>query len=147
MTRLVHLFAPLLLGAATSCSAPVGPPDHAVLATRFGPIADLGTISGHVLQKDDASVILIAGDGSLVSIDADTGTYRRATLPCSGQDRCWGLARLADGSLWTLKGMHVVMEVSPQFQSDPGSLKDIYIRSPQGPEVPLTSLAAGVSIW
>jgi hypothetical protein len=112
MTRLVHLFAPLLLGAATSCSAPVGPPDHAVLATRFGPIADLGTISGHVLQKDDASVILIAGDGSLVSIDADTGTYRRATLPCSGQDRCWGLARLADGSLWTLKGMHVVMEVS-----------------------------------
>jgi multidrug efflux pump len=40
-----------------------------------------------------------------------------------------------------LNQYHVVMEVSPQFQSDPGSLKDIYIRSPQGMEVPLTSIA------
>jgi len=40
-----------------------------------------------------------------------------------------------------LNQYHVVMEVEPQFQSNLDSLKKLYVRSPQGMEVPLTSLA------
>lgn len=113
MTRLRRLLAPLIVAASTGCSASARPPARAVLATRFGPVADLGTISGHVVENGGARVSLIAGDASLVAIDIEAGTYRATTLPCSGTNRCWGLARLSDGSLWTLKGMHAVMQVSP----------------------------------
>jgi multidrug efflux pump subunit AcrB len=40
-----------------------------------------------------------------------------------------------------LNQYHVVMEVAPQFQQDPDSLRDIYVRSGTGQEVPLSSVA------
>jgi multidrug efflux pump len=40
-----------------------------------------------------------------------------------------------------LNQYHVVMEVEPQFRKTEESLKEIYVRSPQGMEVPLTSIA------
>ncbi len=40
-----------------------------------------------------------------------------------------------------LNQYHVVMEVEPQFRKTAESLKDVYVRSPQGVEVPLTSIA------
>jgi multidrug efflux pump subunit AcrB len=39
-----------------------------------------------------------------------------------------------------LNQYHVVMEVAPQFQTDPDSLKDIYIKSTTGAMVPLTAV-------
>ena len=112
MTRLVALIAPLLIAAFTNCSPRVRQAEVANLTVRFGPIADLGTISGHVLEDNGASAMVVAGDGSLVAINMDASTYHAAALPCSGSNRCWGLARLSDGSLWTLKGMHTVLQVS-----------------------------------
>ena len=38
-----------------------------------------------------------------------------------------------------LNQYHVVMEVDPQFQQDPGALKDIYVRSASGAQVPLSA--------
>ena len=113
MKRLVAVIAPLLVAAFTNCSPRVRQTEVANLTARFGPIADLGTISGHVLDNG-TSVIVVAGEASLVAIDLGASTYHTAALPCSGRNRCWGLARLADGSLWTLKGMHSVMQVSRQ---------------------------------
>jgi multidrug efflux pump len=40
-----------------------------------------------------------------------------------------------------LNQYHVVMEVQSQFRQTPEALKEIYVRSPQGTEVPLTSIA------
>ena len=40
-----------------------------------------------------------------------------------------------------LNQYHVVMEVDPRFQTSPDVLKDIYVRSAQGPEIPLLSVA------
>jgi multidrug efflux pump len=40
-----------------------------------------------------------------------------------------------------LNQYHVVMEVESQFRQTPDALKEIYVRSPQGTEVPLTSIA------
>lgn len=112
MTRLVQLLAPLLLAASATCSGSGRRSDVAILRALFGPIADLGTISGHVVEDHGARAVLLAGDASLVTINTDASTQRAVTLPCSGANRCWGLARLADGTLWTLKGMHAVMQVS-----------------------------------
>ena len=112
MKRLVALTVPLLVAALTNCSPRVRQAEVARLTPRFGPIADLGTISGHVLEDDGATVMVVAGDASLVAINMDARTHHAAALPCAGSNRCWGLARLADGSLWTLKGMHTVLQVS-----------------------------------
>ncbi len=38
-----------------------------------------------------------------------------------------------------LNQYHVVMEVDPQFQQNPDSLKNIYVRSSNGPQIPLTA--------
>ncbi len=38
-----------------------------------------------------------------------------------------------------LNQYHVVMEVAPQFWQDPQFLREIYVRSPSGPEVPLSA--------
>src|SRR6476661_478170 len=102
MTRLVRLLAALALVTATSCGG--RSPGLTTLVALFGPIADLGTISGHVVKDD--KVILMAGDASLVRIDLKASTHSTMTLPCSTGNRCWGLAGLNDGTLWTLKGMH-----------------------------------------
>jgi multidrug efflux pump len=41
----------------------------------------------------------------------------------------------------TLNQYHVVMEAAPQFWQNPLSLRDIYVASPNGPEVPLSAFA------
>src|SRR5260370_1490849 len=38
-----------------------------------------------------------------------------------------------------LNQYHVVLEVDPQFQQDPDSLKDIYVKSSNGTQVPLST--------
>jgi len=113
MTRLVRLLAAVALVAATSCGG--RSPSLPTLVARFGPIADLGTISGHVVKGD--KVILMAGDASLVRIDLQASTHSTMTLPCSTGNRCWGLAGLNDGTLWTLKGMHSVMQLPGEGQA------------------------------
>jgi multidrug efflux pump len=40
-----------------------------------------------------------------------------------------------------LNQYHVVLEVSPQFQTDPGVLADLYVKSANGTQVPLSNLA------
>ena len=41
-----------------------------------------------------------------------------------------------------LNQYHVVMEAAPRFWQDPQSLRDIYVRSPNGTEVPLNAVAS-----
>src|SRR5262249_15733725 len=39
-----------------------------------------------------------------------------------------------------LNQYHVVMEIDPKFQTSPAALNDIYVRSANGPEIPLTAV-------
>src|SRR5208283_2383203 len=41
----------------------------------------------------------------------------------------------------TYNQYHVVMEAAPQFWQDPETLRDIYVKSPNGTEVPLNAIA------
>jgi multidrug efflux pump len=47
--------------------------------------------------------------------------------------------RLVSTMFTQLNQYHVVLEVEPNFQRNPDSLKDIYVRTPTGTQVPLTS--------
>ena len=47
--------------------------------------------------------------------------------------------RLVSTMFTQLNQYHVVLEVEPKFQRNPDSLKDIYVRAPNGSQVPLSS--------
>src|SRR5207253_2900503 len=47
--------------------------------------------------------------------------------------------RLVSTMFTQLNQYHVVLEVEPRYQQTPDSLKDIYVRTPSGTQVPLTS--------
>jgi multidrug efflux pump len=47
--------------------------------------------------------------------------------------------RLVSTMFTQLNQYHVVLEVEPKFQRNPDALKDLYVRAPNGTQVPLTS--------
>jgi len=83
------------------------------VAPLFGPVVSRDTISGYV-TVGDSGVLLMVGGTTLVSIDLQTRTQRAYALALKGAERCWGLARLADGSLWSLKGMNAAIQITPE---------------------------------
>jgi hypothetical protein len=106
----------LLLGAAlfgsalSSCSA--RPPDPSPLRRLFGPALGAEVIAGRAEDLDERSpIVLLAGDQALVTIDLAARTTTRRDLELPPGSSCWGLARLRDGSLWTLKGRHSLIRV------------------------------------
>lgn len=112
----------LLVAALSSCDAQPA----ALQATRlFGPVIGPEPIVGRADLPDGRILLLVRGAG-LVSIDLERRAVSTAALPAAMSRTCWGLARLPDGSLWTLADRHTLArvtpagEVGPQFQlSDP----------------------------
>jgi len=49
--------------------------------------------------------------------------------------------RLVSTMFTQLNQYHVVLEVEPKFQRNPDALKDLYVRAPNGTQVPITSFA------
>lgn len=97
--------------ALTACSASsiAREPGLLTLAQTFGPIVGSEVISGRVDEGDGRW--LLASGADLVHVDLTTRRVRRATIKVGAGERCWGLARLQDGSLWTLKGRNAVVQV------------------------------------
>ncbi len=76
----------------------------------FGPVVGRDAIVGRA--DVDGRVLLLVRDVGLVSIDLDGRTARTTALPPDVMTSCWGLARLSDGSLWTLKDRHSLVQIS-----------------------------------
>ena len=87
--------------------------DAAPAAMRdvFGPAVGPEVIGGRADSEDAARVWLLAGDRTLVAIDLDRASFSRTPIRVPATSVCWGLARLADGSLWTLKGRREVAQI------------------------------------
>ena len=102
----------LLVAGLVACRPAPHPqqPDVVRLTTLFGPVVSPQVISGRV-DKDD-EVILVAGS-AIVRVDLAGRRAMRVPIAVAAGDACWGLARLADGSLWTLKGHKAVIRVEP----------------------------------
>src|SRR4051794_8144824 len=92
----------LFAGGMTACREPVA--GVAAVLPMFGPVIGSEVIAGRAEDVDaNAPVVLLVGERTLVRIDLKSGTATRRPLRIPQQDACWGLARLRDGSLWTLK--------------------------------------------
>jgi hypothetical protein len=61
-------------------------------------------------------VWLLAGGSALVRVDLKSRRAERTPLALAPGDQCWGLARLRDGSLWTLKGRRSIVRIEADGQ-------------------------------
>ena len=91
---------------------------------------------------DVASDMQMSGLEANLVIDRDTAS-RLGILPQAIDDTLYDAfgQRQVSTMFTQLNQYHVVLEVDPQFQSNPDKLKDIYVKSTTGTEVPLASFA------
>src|SRR5687768_13955661 len=81
------------------------------LSPVFGPIVGGEVIGGRADAGHE--VWLLVGHAGLVHVDIRTRRSERAMIRIGPGDRCWGLARLDGGSLWTLRGRNALVQVAP----------------------------------
>jgi hypothetical protein len=106
----------LVLGAALS-GCRKAPPARTPVHDLFGPVIGNEVIAGWVegAGLDDRAVLLV-GEQTLVQIDMTRRRAERHAIAVAGSSSCWGLARLRDGSLWTLKSRRWVVSISETGQ-------------------------------
>ena len=103
----------VILGACRSSTggqAPAEPAERRV-AARFGPVIGAEVIGGRADDEDD--VLLLAGGVDLVRVNLRSRRVARTRLRVAPSEECWNLARVADGSLWTLRGRRTLARIAP----------------------------------
>jgi multidrug efflux pump len=109
---------------------------------------ELNTLSNQLVEKlrtlpelrDVASDQQNGGQQTEVVIDRDTAS--RLGIPIASIDNTLedAFAQRQVSTIFTqLNQYHVVLEVDPQFEQNPGSLKDLYVASGNNTEVPLSA--------
>jgi hypothetical protein len=78
----------------------------------FGPVIESETIAGRAEDEQRRELLLIA-ERNLVTVDWQRRTSATHALTLASGSSCWGLARLADGSLWTIRDWRILREISP----------------------------------
>jgi multidrug efflux pump len=75
-----------------------------------------------------------------LTIDRDTAS-RLGILPAQIDNTLYDAygQRQVSTIFTQLNQYHVILEVAPQFQQNPGSFKDLYVKSGTGPQVPLST--------
>jgi len=101
MTRAGLFVLAVVMGACRTWSAGQAPASITPVPL-FGPVIGAEVIGGRADERDD--VLLLAGGTDLVRIALSARRAVRVKLRLSVAEECWNLARLTDGSLWTLKG-------------------------------------------
>jgi multidrug efflux pump len=88
--------------------------------------------------RDVASDQQNGGLGTAVVIDRDTASRLGITLQMIDDTLYDAFGQRQVSTIFTqLNQYHVVLEVQPNFQQNPQALKDIYVRSTSGAQVPL----------
>jgi hypothetical protein len=101
----------LLVAALSACRTPLplARHDSAQLIPLFGPVIGSEVIRGR--EENGDHVILLAGESTMVRVDLLRRQSTRVAIGVAPGEACWGLARLQDGSLWTLKARNAVIRV------------------------------------
>jgi len=109
---------------------------------------ELATLSSRLVDKlrtlpelrDVASDQQTGGLQADIVIDRDTAS-RLGILPAQIDNTLYdAFGQRQVSTIFTqLNQYHVVLEVDPQFQQNPGSFKDLYVKSANGTEVPLST--------
>ena len=115
----------LVMFAVASCDHTPRPRASAIApVTRlFGPVVSQQVIAG---REEDADVIMLLVDRSIVHIDLRERRVSTTAIRTEAGETCWGLARLTDGSVWTLKGRTAVIRV----ESDGGVSRVMHLSEP-----------------
>src|SRR5258705_13637602 len=98
------------LGACQTTTVGQAPASTLAPMPLFGPVIGAEVIGGRADDGREA-VWLLAGGSAVVQGDLNARRADRTPLKLAPGDQCWGLARLRDGSLWTLKGPRAVLRV------------------------------------
>ena len=93
----------LLLQAA--CARTPTPVWHVL----FGPVVGQEPIGGRV-EDSGQRIVLLTNGNALVLIDLGSRAASRVPLAV-GAAHCWGLARLSDGSVWTVENRRTLAEI------------------------------------
>src|SRR5262245_11331506 len=96
--------------SSTSAQAPAEPAEKRVVA-RFGPVLGAEVIGGRA--DDGDQVLVLAGGVDLVRVDLASRRVTRTKLGVTQGEECWSLARLSEGSLWTLRGRRTLARIAP----------------------------------
>jgi hypothetical protein len=112
-TRTIALLS-LLVASLAGCRArPVArKPEVPPFAPVFGPIVGNEVIAGRA--DDEEGVWLLVGGEALVHVNLASRAVRRVNLKLPAGEHCWGLARLQDGTLWTLRGRRAVIQIDAE---------------------------------
>jgi hypothetical protein len=102
----------IAVGACQMRSIGQAPASTLAVTPLFGPAVG-GDVIGGRAADGTGLVWLLAGGTDLVRVDLDARRAHRVALKIAPGDQCWGLARLRDGSLWTLKGRRTVIRIEP----------------------------------
>jgi len=86
------------LGACQTTTVGQAPASTLSPAPLFGPVISAEVIGGRA-DDGEGVVWLLAGGSTLVRVDLGAQRVDRTLLKLAPGDRCWGLARLRDGSL------------------------------------------------
>ena len=78
----------------------------------FGPVIENEIIAGRTDDGVGRPVVLLVAERMLVTIDVVHRTSSRRALALADASSCWGLARLSDGSLWTIRDWNTLREIS-----------------------------------
>jgi hypothetical protein len=126
MTRAGLFLLAVVLGA---CRTSVGQaPAAARLVPLFGPVIGAEVIGGRADDgdPDQRDVLLLAGGVDVVRIGLAARRFSRVKLGIAPGEECWNLARLSDGSLWTLKGRQTVAQIA----ADGALVRQVALREP-----------------
>ena len=115
-------------------------PDQAELATYTRKMVE-GLSQQNVLT-DVASDLQDQGLGAQLVIDRDTAARLGIAMADVDNTLYDAFGQRQVSTIFTqLNQYHVVMEVAPNFQSDPRTLNNLYVKSGNGTQVPLSMLA------
>jgi hypothetical protein len=78
----------------------------------FGPVIENEIIAGRVDDGEGKPVLVLAAERTLVAIDVQHRTSSRRALALADASSCWGLARLSDGTLWTIRDWKTLRQIS-----------------------------------
>jgi hypothetical protein len=101
------------------------PEPRVAIHRLFGPVIGNEVIVGRA-DGQDGHISLLVGEQTLVNVDLEAASAVRHRLT-NGGAACWGLARLADGSLWTLKGRSAVIRIGERGEI----LEELGLDAPQ----------------
>lgn len=80
-------------------------------SSRSGPVVGNDTIVGRAYAE--RRVLVLTDAPALISIDLTADSADRQAVSGRGADVLWGLAKLDDGSLWTLTGQRALGRIEP----------------------------------